>query len=185
MVATYRDDKSVSRRNGRILAVQALYAWDVGSSPLEDLLSFEWTKRMAHSDELIPKPNAPKDKSAQAKTAAVQDETQAEQEHEELSPSRKLEMDFARLLVTGTVSRIAEIDKRIKSHLAEGWEFDRLDRVTLAILRTSVFALLWQRDVSSTIVIDEAIAISKAFALDDSFKFINAILDTIAKEETT
>ena len=168
----------MSRRNGRILAVQALYAYDVGGSPLEDVLSFEWTKKMPQSDALMPKLHAPK-----GKTAGNLSEGQVEQDEEALPSSRKVEMDFARLLVSGTVSRIAEIDSRIKDHLAEDWEFDRLDRVTLAILRVSVFALLWQKDLTPTIVIDEAIAISKAFAVDDSFKFINAILDTIAKEE--
>ena len=172
----------MSRRNGRILAVQALYAYDVGGSPLEDVLSFEWTKHDPRSDPLIPTTQKLKDKTPQSKASDTSSDAQGEQEEDSLSPARKSELDFARLLVSGTVSRLQDIDKRIKCHLAEGWDFDRLDRVTLAILRVSVFALLWQKDLTPTIVIDEAIAISKAFALDDSFKFINAILDTIAKE---
>ena len=55
--------------------------------------------------------------------------------------------------------------------------------MTLAVLRMSVFAILYQKDLNPTIVIDEAIGISKDFGTDDSFKFINAILDTIRKEE--
>ena len=173
----------MSRRNGRILAVQALYAYDVGGSPLEDLLGFEWTKEPPRSDQSIAMIRNVKDKNKQTKTTDASRETQEEAGDVALSPSRKSEMDFAHLLVSGTVSRLTEIDQRIKNHLAEGWQFDRLDRVTLAILRVSVFTLLCQKDLNPTIVIDEAIAISKAFALDDSFKFINAILDTIAKEE--
>ena len=174
----------MSRRNGRILAVQALYAYDVGGSPLEDVLSFEWTKQMPHSEPLVPATQKLKDKTTQEKTADASGDVQDDSTDVALSPARKSERDFARLLVSGTVSRLEDIDCRIKCHLAEGWDFDRLDRVTLAILRVSVFALLCQKDLTPTIVIDEAIAISKAFAVDDSFKFINAILDTIAKEES-
>ena len=35
-------ENKVSRRNGRILAVQALYSYDVGKMPLEELLKLEW-----------------------------------------------------------------------------------------------------------------------------------------------
>ena len=58
-----------------------------------------------------------------------------------------------------------------------------MNKVTLAVLRISIFAILYQKDLNPTIVIDEAIGISKDFGTDDSFKFINAILDTIRKEE--
>ena len=174
----------MSRRNGRILAVQALYAYDVGESPLEDLLDFEWTKKEPRLDQIIPKPHTSKDKNAPSNKHETSTEGNSDKaEEDEGTPSRKAELDFACLLVSGTVGRLEEIDCKIKNHLAEGWQFDRLDRVTLAILRMSVFTLLWQKDLNPTIVIDEAIAISKAFAADDSFKFINAILDTIAKEE--
>ena len=97
--------------------------------------------------------------------------------------SKSEEADFARLLISGTINHIDEIDVKIKSHLSAGWDFDRLNKVTLAVLRISVFAILYQKDLNPTIVIDEAIGISKDFGTDDSFKFINAILDTIRKEE--
>ena len=90
--------------------------------------------------------------------------------------------DFARLLIKGTLSNITEIDEMIKSHLSSSWTMERLNKVTLAILRISVYSLLYQRDLHPTIIIDEAIAIVKGFGQDDSFKFLNAILDTISKD---
>ena len=91
-------------------------------------------------------------------------------------------LSFTRLLVSGTIEHIEEIDSVIKSHLTN-WDFDRLNKVDLAILRISVYPLLFQKDIHSSIIIDEAIDISKEFGSDDSFKFINAILDAIKKSQ--
>ena len=92
------------------------------------------------------------------------------------------EKDFARLLISGTLDKISEIDSQIASHLSPSWSMERLNKVTLAVLRMSVYSLLYQRDLHPTIIIDEAIAIVKEFGQDDSFKFINAILDKISKD---
>jgi N utilization substance protein B len=40
---------------------------------------------------------------------------------------------------------------------------------------------MYQGDVSPSIVIDEAIGISKEFGTDESFRFINGVLDGIRK----
>ncbi len=88
---------------------------------------------------------------------------------------------FARLLVTGTIENIEAVDTAIKDHLTS-WDFDRLNKVDLAILRMSTYPLLFQQDVPATIIIDEAIDISKEFGNDDSYKFINAVLDNIRKD---
>lgn len=89
-------------------------------------------------------------------------------------------MAFARLLIAGTVEFSDEIDETIKRFL-KNWDFSRLNRVTVAILRMSVYSLMKQKDIMPSIVIDEAIHIAKEFGPDDSYKFVNAILDNIKK----
>lgn len=89
--------------------------------------------------------------------------------------------DFARILIAGTVNHLGEIDECIKKHLTPKWQFERLNRVTVAILRISIFSLLYQEDMPVNVVIDQAIKISKEYGEDDAFKFINAMLDTISK----
>jgi len=134
------------RRKGRILAFQALYAWDVSKIPLSDLLDFTWLgdeKRERLGEEGIA---------------------------------------FPKLIIAGTIEHAAEIDTLIKQHLTN-WDFDRLNRVDVAILRMSVYSLLYQSDVHPSIVIDEAIDISKEFGSDESFRFINAVLDNIRKKQ--
>lgn len=88
---------------------------------------------------------------------------------------------FPRLLIAGAIEHMDEIDDRIKENLTN-WDFDRLNKVDLAILRMSIYSLLYQKDMHPSIVIDEAIDISKEFGSDDSFRFINAILDSIRKK---
>jgi N utilization substance protein B len=90
--------------------------------------------------------------------------------------------DFARLLIGGTVERIAEIDAAIRNQL-EHWDFSRLSRVDLAILRISVYSLLFLSDVPASVTIDEAIDIAKEFGTDDSYRFVNGVLDGILKRQ--
>lgn len=88
---------------------------------------------------------------------------------------------FARLLIAGTIEHKDEIDALITSHL-NGWAFSRVNKVSIAVLRMSVYSLLYQKDIPATIVIDEAIDISKDYGQDEAFKFVNAVLDAIRKE---
>lgn len=87
---------------------------------------------------------------------------------------------FARHLIAGTVESIEAVDELIRKHL-RNWDFSRLNRVDLAVLRMSVYSLLHQKDVPASIVIDEAVDISKEFGTDDSYRFVNGVLDGIRK----
>jgi N utilization substance protein B len=100
-----------------------------------------------------------------------------------LENEKRVELDegiaaFSRLLIMGTIENIQPIDEMIKSHL-QHWDISRLNRVDLAILRMSVYTLMYQGEIAPSIVIDEAIGISKEFGTDDSYRFINGVLDSI------
>ena len=85
---------------------------------------------------------------------------------------------FSRLLIAGTIENIKAVDEMIKNHL-QNWDFSRLNRVDLAILRMSAYTLMYQAEIAPSIVIDEAIGISREFGTDDSFRFVNGVLDSI------
>jgi transcription antitermination protein NusB len=87
---------------------------------------------------------------------------------------------FARLLFAGTVERKDEIDAFIEEHL-ENWELKRLSRVDLALLRLGCYSLRYQHDVPASVTIDEAVDIAKEFGSEDSYKFINGVLDGVKK----
>ena len=146
----------MSRRNGRIIAFQALYSWDVTKIPLEDLLSFSWLEKDSelHSEE-----------------------------EKELTDTAKDERTFATLIISGTIEHIEQIDEVIKEHLSANWSMERINKVALAILRVSIYELLYQPDAQIGIIIDEAVKISKNYGTDDSYKFINAVLDNVGKKE--
>jgi N utilization substance protein B len=88
--------------------------------------------------------------------------------------------NFSRLLIVGTIENRKKVDAMIQAHL-KNWDISRINRVDLAILRMSVYTLMYQDDVPPSIVIDEAIGISKEYGADDSFRFINGVLDGIRR----
>ncbi|MDR2543419.1 MAG: transcription antitermination factor NusB [Treponema sp.] len=87
---------------------------------------------------------------------------------------------FSTLLTAGTIENIINIDSLIKKHL-DNWDITRLNRVDLAVLRISTYSLLYQKETAPSIVIDEAIGICREYGSDDSYKFINGVLDSIRK----
>ena len=97
---------------------------------------------------------------------------------EKMSPET---LAFARLLITGSVENLPAIDDIIRSQL-ENWDFSRLNRVDLALLRMSVYCLLHQSDIPPTVTIDEAVDISKTYGTADSYRFINGVLDGVRKK---
>lgn len=91
-------------------------------------------------------------------------------------------IDFARRLVQGTINDLRNIDDHIKRQL-EHWDLDRVSYVDRAILRFSTYSLFSQNDVPDTVIINEAIDIAKIFGSDDSYRFVNGVLDGIRKEK--
>jgi N utilization substance protein B len=87
---------------------------------------------------------------------------------------------FARLLVAGSIENLQDVDGYIDRQL-EHWDMERLSRVDLAILRMSVYCLLHQRDVPASVVINEAVEIAKRYGTDDSYRFVNGVLDGVRK----
>lgn len=87
---------------------------------------------------------------------------------------------FARLLIQGTLENLPRIDEAVRAEL-ENWDFSRLNRVDVAILRMSVYCLLFQPDIPHTVTIDEAIDIARSFGTEDSYRFVNGVLDAVRK----
>jgi len=88
---------------------------------------------------------------------------------------------FAGLLIQGTLENLDAVDAAVRRHL-EHWDFSRLARVDLAILRVSVYCLLFQRDIPALVTIDEAVDIARAFGGADSWRFVNGVLDAVHRE---
>ena len=90
--------------------------------------------------------------------------------------------EFANSLFQGVLEHLNEIDEVIKNHLNKERDFSRLDQVDKAILRLAVFEILFT-DLAYQVVINEAVEIAKLLSSENSTRFINGMLDKIAKEK--
>jgi len=62
-----------------------------------------------------------------------------------------------------------------------GREFESLDPVERAILRLGAYELKSRLDVPTKVVMNEMIEIAKVFGSEHSYKFINGVMDKLAK----
>jgi N utilization substance protein B len=85
---------------------------------------------------------------------------------------------FGDELIPGTIDHVEDIDARIKG-LAHNWEFDRIAKIDLAILRVAIYEMLFRQDIPPIVSINEAIDLSKEFSNADAKRFINGILDRL------
>jgi N utilization substance protein B len=90
-------------------------------------------------------------------------------------PARAL----AERLARGTASRLAEIDPLIAEQ-AEHWRIERMAVIDRLILRLALFELL-QGETPRAVVIDEALRLARTFSTEPAVKFVNGILDAVAR----
>jgi N utilization substance protein B len=85
-------------------------------------------------------------------------------------------------IVKGVDARRDEIDLLLSAKLAQGWTLARLDKTMLQILRAGTYELIARADVSKATAISEYVDVAKAFFDDREAKFVNGVLDTVAKD---
>lgn len=129
------------RRDGRVIALQYLYAWslNIPENLAEDLTTF-----FAQMEDAKPR------------------------EH----------YAFGEEIIHGVITNVDEIDGRIRG-LAQNWDFDRIAKIDLAILRMAIFEMIYRKDIPPVVSINEAIDLSKQFSNADAKRFINGILDKL------
>lgn len=84
-------------------------------------------------------------------------------------------------VVSGVIARSDEINTLIASKLAEGWSLERLDKTMLQILRAGTYELLARKDVPTGSAISEYVDVAHAFFEAREAKFVNGVLDGVAK----
>lgn len=89
--------------------------------------------------------------------------------------------EFADQLVRGTVAHLEEIDRAIRE-VSTNWKISRMAFVDRNILRMATFELLYVDEVPKRVTLNEAIEIAKRYGAEDSWAFINGILDKLAGE---
>jgi N utilization substance protein B len=88
---------------------------------------------------------------------------------------------FAAGLVLG-VARSRERVDALVAGAAVGWELERMAAVDRAVLRLAVHELLDEPEIPVAVVIDEAVELAKQYSTEESGRFVNGVLSTIAAE---
>lgn len=117
--------------------------------------------------------------------ARLLDEFHAHRLGAEIEDAQYAEADIAFFddLVTGVDARRAELDELIESNLGEQWKLARLDKTMLQLLRAGSYELLARPDVPTATVIDEYVDVAHAFFDAKDAKFVNGLLDAVAKDK--
>lgn len=92
------------------------------------------------------------------------------------------EVDFFDDVVIGVIARLEEIDAALVARLAEGWTLVRLDKTMLQILRCGTYELMARADVPVATAITEYVDVAHAFFDAREAKFVNGVLDAVAKD---
>ena len=90
--------------------------------------------------------------------------------------------DFFDDVVSGVDARRAEIDELVDGKLGEKWKMERLDKTMLQLLRCGTYELIARPDVPTATVIDEYLDVAHAFFDKKDAKFVNGLLDAVAKD---
>lgn len=90
---------------------------------------------------------------------------------------------YAEELVGGVLQMRPSLDETIE-RFAENWEIKRMAYVDRNILRLGTYELLHIEAVPVKVAINEAVELAKRYGEPDSSKFVNGILDKIAKTES-
>jgi N utilization substance protein B len=74
-----------------------------------------------------------------------------------------------------------EVDAALGAAL-ERWELKRLAVVDRCVLRIGAAELLYESELHTSIILSEAIEIAKRFGTNESGRFVNGVLDRVARD---
>ena len=85
-------------------------------------------------------------------------------------------------IIYGLREKQEELDKIIRDY-SQNWEFGRISYVSRAIIRVSLYQLLYMKDqIPMKVAIDEAVRLAQEYAEDDAGRFVNGVLDAFVKD---
>lgn len=90
--------------------------------------------------------------------------------------------EFLRKLVEGVLAHQSTLDQAIQQYL-RGWTIDRLAFVDRAVLRIAAYEILHEREIPDKVSLNEAIELTRAFGMEESVKYINAVLANLVKQK--
>ncbi len=106
-----------------------------------------------------------------------------ENESEDINLTKTNKLSAKRYFNT-VVNNLKNIDEIIDKNLLN-WDFSRLSIIDKSILRLATYELIYEDKIPIEVSIDEAIEIAKEYDSEKGGKFVNGVLDNIAKKHTS
>ncbi|MCR5183489.1 MAG: transcription antitermination factor NusB [Opitutales bacterium] len=174
--------KVTARHLNRLAAVQFLYAWlsthAAKTIPNRDELGSElqnfFNPRSPSVDESLETSDPEIHYSPADSFACLGGDVPPENGH-----ARNF-YAFAEQLADGVLNNLEMIDEKIKAYL-RNWDFDRVEKVAMIILRLAVYELTMRVDIPPIVSINEALDLTKELASPDAKRFVNGVLDQISQ----
>ena len=88
---------------------------------------------------------------------------------------------FIKDVVQGTIERNDLIEETVSKYLAEDLDLKRTDKLLKIIIFAAIFELMFRHNSPTKVIINEYVKTSEFFLEKAQIKFVNAILDKIAK----
>lgn len=88
--------------------------------------------------------------------------------------------DYFIHLIRSIADQTTELDTELAIHSDRA--INELDPIELAILRIATFEFKHSFDIPFRVVIHEAISLAQQFGAHDSYKFVNTVLDKMARQ---
>ena len=93
---------------------------------------------------------------------------------------KKVDSEYFHELLHTIPAQLSDIDSQFEPHLDRA--IKDVGPIELAILRIATYELTQRTDIPYKVAINEALELAKIFGADESFKFINGVLDKVAKQ---
>jgi len=91
-----------------------------------------------------------------------------------------VDLEYFQALIHGVPPLVEELDELLKPLLDR--EVQELDPIERSLLRMGGFELRDRIDVPYRVVINESVALAKKFGAAESYKYINGVLDKLARQ---
>ncbi|MBU2595230.1 transcription antitermination factor NusB [Patescibacteria group bacterium] len=96
----------------------------------------------------------------------------------ENNPIDDIDEAFVLKLIKGVRKKYKKIDELVEKAAPE-WPIEQIAVIDIAILRLSIYELLFCKDIPPKVAIDEAVELAKTYGGANSSKFINGVLGTV------
>ena len=92
-----------------------------------------------------------------------------------------VDIKYGKKTLKAIVGKIKELDKKIVS-VAPDFPIEKVANIDKAILRLSIYELLYCQEIPPKVAINEAVELAKTFGGDNTYKFVNGVFGTIYRQ---